>query len=145
MTDMEDNARYEEQESEPWFYCATCLSPNIQHEDALDMDCCGNCGSADIVSSTFEEWEAAYISKYGHKYVQKTEDPRKTFIYNLSLEKLKTRVYKSDKWKEIIHSLYPSFPEGYSRADSVILFFDKLIGQGRLGELRMLLLKMFKF
>ena len=142
---MPDQVQIEDYDSDPWYYCATCLSPNIKHEESLDLDCCGACGSMNIVSSTFEEWEKKYIKRYGHKYVEKTEDPEKTYIFNLPFDQLKSRVYEDSHWKDIIHAIYPSFPGGLGRADSVILFFNTLIKDGKLGELKLLLLKRFKY
>ena len=142
---MEEKVIFDDYDSEPWYYCATCLSPNIQHEDSLDIDCCGSCGSADIACSTLEEWEKMYERRYGHKYTIKTEDPKKSFIYNLSPKELKKKIYESEKWREIIRGIYPTFPGGLSKADSVILFFDTLIKENKISDLKMLLLKMFKF
>jgi len=57
----------------------------------------------------------------------------------MPLKELKKRVFNGD-WKGIIRSIYPKFPGGLGRADSVILFFDKLIKDNKLDNLRFLLL-----
>ncbi len=130
---------------EPWYYCATCLSPSIEHEDITDTDCCRTCGSTQIEESTFEEWEAKYERKYGHKYTKKEEDPKKSFVFSMPLEKLKTRVYENSAWRDIIKMMYPKFPGGLGRVDSIILFFDTIIKQGRLDELKLNLYRFFKY
>lgn len=41
-------------------------------------------------------------------------------------------------------TFYPTFPGGLGKLDSIILFFDKVIKDGRLDELRELLVKNLK-
>lgn len=142
---MPDKRELNDYDSEPVTYCARCYSLKIKHEDALDLDCCADCGGTDILEAPIEVWEKLYERRYGHKFTQKEEDPKKTFIFKLSIEELKTRLYNYDKWKEVIRSLYPNFPEGYSKIESILLFFDTLIRQNRLDELKLLLFKRFKY
>lgn len=132
-------------DSEPVKYCAKCYSLKVMYDDTLEADYCGDCGCSDILETSVEVWEKKYEERYGHKFAVKNEDPRKSFIFSLTLEQLKTRVYKSEKWKEIVYALYPNFPAYYSKADSLILFFHTIIMQGRLNDLKLLLFKMFKY
>lgn len=130
---------------EPVKYCARCYSLKVKYEDSIESECCGDCGSTDILEAPIEEWEKKYERRYGHKFTVKEKDPKKTFVFRLPVKELKERLFKSEQCMEIIHSMYPRFPGGYSRADSVILFFDTVIKQGRLDELRLLLFKRFKY
>lgn len=132
--------RNEDYDSEPVAYCANCLSLGIKHNKVLDMDIC-DCGCTDIKECLPEEWEKLYENKYGKKYVERSNDPKDTYIFRLSLNELKDKVYDSPEWKEIIKELYPKFPKGLGKADSVILLFDQLIKDNRLNDLKMLLLE----
>ena len=114
-------------DSEPVRYCSKCYSLKVKYEEEIDSEYCADCGCSDILESSFAEWEQKYERRYGHKFAVKNEDPKKSFIFNLSLEKIKTKVYNSEKWKDIIKTLYPKFPGGLSKADSIILFFDTII------------------
>lgn len=142
---MGNQERPQDYNSEPVEYCARCYSLKIKHEDALDTDCCADCGSTDILEAPIEVWEQKYERRYGHKFAVKPEDPKQTFIFKLPLEKLKTKIYQCESWKEIIHYFYPNFPGGYSKADSIILFFDTIVRQGKLNELKLYLFKRFKY
>lgn len=133
-----------EYNSEPVRYCAKCYSLKVKYEEALDGDYCADCGSTDILESPIEEWEEKYSKRYGHKFTVKEEDPNKTYLFKLSPKELMYKVSDNPKWKEIISKIYPHFPGGYSKADSIILFFDTLIKQNKLGELKLLLFKYFK-
>ena len=132
-------------DSEPVRYCAKCYSLKIKYEDSKDADYCADCGCFDITDAPIEVWEEKYEKRYGHKFAVKTEDPKKTFVFNLSIEDLKKRVYHSEKWKQIIYSLYPKFPGGYSKADSIILFFHQIVKDNKISDLKMLLLKLIKY
>ena len=142
MSKTNDHTDYD---SEPVTYCARCYSLKIKHEDILDLDCCADCGSTDILETSIDDWEKKYERRYKHKFVQKEEDPKKTYIFKLSIEQLKTMVYQNENWRDIIKAIYPHFPGGYSKADSIILFFDTLFKQNKLDELRLLLFKQFKY
>lgn len=142
---MPSDTKIEEYDAEPVRYCSKCYSLKVKYEEALDSECCSDCGCMDIVEAPVEVWEKLYEKRYGHKFIVKNEDPEKSYVFNLPLEKLKTKVFNSPKWKEIIRSMYRHFPSGYSKTDSIILFFDTVIRQNRLKELRLLLYKYFKY
>lgn len=139
---MKEPETYTDYDGEPWYYCAVCLSPNIQHEDITDFDCCKDCGSTNIKETTIENWEALYEKRYGKKYNEEVGDPRKSPIFKLPLDKLMSKVFNCSKWKSIISSIYSGFPSGLSKADSIVVFFDKLVKDGLLDKLRWLLYNM---
>ena len=141
---MSAEERNQDYDSEPVRYCARCYSLKVKYEESVDSECCGDCGSSDILEASIEEWEKKYERRYGHKFTQKEQDPKNTFIFRLPLDKLKAKVYESSQWREIINAIYPKFPGGYGKADSIILFFDTLVRQNKLNELRLLLYKQFK-
>lgn len=133
---MSKQDKIKEYDEEPVMYCANCYSLNIVHEDVIDSDCCGRCGCTDFKTSSIEEWERLYKERYGHKFVENSHDLRKSPVFMLSMDRLKTMVYKDECWKELCKMLYPAFPDGLSRADSVVLLFAKLIQDNRLDDLR---------
>jgi len=135
---------HDKYDDEPVKYCARCYSLKIKYEEALDSEYCDECGSTDIQESSVEEWENRYERRYGHKFVSKQVDPKKTYIFKLSPVELMHKVSDNEKWRSIIKSIYPNFPGGYSKADSIVLFFDTLIKQNKLDTLRLLLLNTFK-
>ena len=139
---MSEQDRNNDYDSEPVVYCAKCLSLKIKHEDALDIDCCGNCGSTDIVESSIGIWEKKYEAKYGKKFTVKNNDPRNSPIFKLPINKLMTKVSDYPKWEKIIMGIYSHFPKGISKADSIVMFFDKLVKDNKLDSLRTLLYKM---
>ena len=126
---------------EPVKYCARCYSLKVKYEEAIDSDCCMECGCSDMAESSIYEWEKLYEKRYGHKYTVKNDNPRDSLIFNLPLKELKKKVFESPAWIAIIHAIYPGFPGGLSKTDSVILFFDKLIKDNQLDSLKFLLLK----
>ncbi len=132
-------------DSEPVRYCARCYSLKVKYDETLDFEYCGDCGCSDIAEGSIEEWEKKYEGRYGSKFAVKNKDPKKSFIFSLSIEQLKTKIYQSEKWREIIKSMYPHFPGGYSKIDSLLLFFNTVLTQNRLDELKLLLLKFFKY
>lgn len=138
---MTRKEKIDDYNSEPVTFCSKCYSLKVKYEDSLGLDYCLDCGCSDVTTSSIEEWERLYESKYGKKFVTKSQDPKTTYIFNLSLGKLKKMVYESDEWKDIIHALYPRFPQGLSRIDSVLLLFDKLIKDNKMDNLRSLLLE----
>lgn len=138
---MTRKEKIDDYNSEPVTFCSKCYSLKVKYEDSLGLDYCMDCGCSDVTTSSIEEWERLYESKYGKKFVTKSHDPKTTYIFNLSLGKLKKMVYESDEWKDIIHALYPRFPQGLSRIDSVLLLFDKLIKDNKMDNLRSLLLE----
>ena len=131
--------RHSEYDEEPVVYCSRCYSLKIKYEEAIDSDCCMECGCSDITSSSIQEWEELYKSRYGHPYAVKTKDPQKSFVFQQSIQQLKTRVFQSPLWRKIIHALYPKFPKYYDKTDSVILLFDRLAKDNRMDDLRILL------
>lgn len=138
---MVKGKKLENYDSEPVTYCAKCYSLNIVHEDAIDSDCCGDCGCSDLKTSSIEEWEKLYEGRFGHKFVEKNHDIRKNPIFLLSVSKLKQRVFDSPLCMNLCKAMYPTFPGGLSRADSVILLFAKLCQDNRLDELRIEMIK----
>lgn len=139
---MSDQQRPNDYDSEPVTYCSRCYSLKIKYEETIDSDCCMDCGCSDVKESPIEVWEALYEKRYGHKYITKNTDPTKSFVFKLPLEKLKIKVYESPAWEKIIKTLYPKFPGGLGKADSIILLFDKLIKDRRLDDLKLLLFRM---
>jgi len=128
-------------DSEPVMYCANCLSLKIMHNDAIDMDYC-DCGCTDIRECLPEEWEKKYEKKYGHKYVSQSKDIKRSPIFQLSFSALMKKVSDCPDWENIIRKIYGAIPKGLSKADSIVVFFDKLIKDNKLDALRALLYKM---
>jgi len=141
---MSQQEKLNDYDPEPILFCAKCLSIKIQHEDTIDVDYCGNCGCSSIKEAPFSEWEALYERRYGHKYCEKGNDPKKNPIFKLSTSKLMDKLCGLKQWKEIIHSLYPRFPGGFGKADSIVLLFDRLSKDNRLNDLRMIMMKYIK-
>ena len=129
---------------EPVRFCARCYSLKIKYEEAINTDCCMECGSSDTMTASIEEWEKLYERRYGHKFVTKGNDPKKSPIFKLPMSKLKEKVFESPSWKTIIKTLYPRFPRKLDKAESVILLFDKLVRDNRMDDLKLLLMKLLK-
>ena len=144
---MLNRANSNDYDLEPVQYCARCYSLKIRYEEIIDSDCCMECGCSDIKTASIHEWEQLYEKKYGKKYTQKSNSLKGDPIFKLPIGKLKMKVYDSPSWRYILKSMYSNFPGGLSRADSVILLFDKLVKDNRLDDLRYLLLtdKKIKF
>ena len=53
---------------EPVFYCKHCLSLKIRDAGLPDLLYCDDCGSADIYSTSIEEWEKLYIERHGFRF-----------------------------------------------------------------------------
>lgn len=128
--------RLKDYDSEPVTYCSKCYSLKIIHEDAIDSDCCGDCGCSDMKTSSIGEWEKLFENRYGHKYVEASHDIRKNPIFQMSNDKLKTKLFNDPTWRDICRTLYPVFPNWLSKADSIILLFAKLSQDNRLDDLR---------
>jgi hypothetical protein len=94
------------------------------------------------VESSIEIWEQKYQNKYGKKYTIKSDNPRNSPIFKLSLSKLMTKVSDYPKWESLIKEIYGHFPKGISKADSIVMFFDKLVRDNKLDSLRYLMYKM---
>ena len=142
---MDSTERPNEYDSEPVRYCARCFSLKVKYDESIDSEYCAECGSSDILEAPIEEWEKRYERRYRHKYTVKEADPKKTFVFQMPLEKLKAKIYESTRWRDIIKAMYPSFPWCYGKADSIILFFDTIVKQNKIEELKLLLHKKFKF
>lgn len=141
---MPEQRKTNDYDSEPIVFCAKCFSPKIKHEDSLDIDYCGDCGCSYTKEASVYEWENLYEKRYGHKYVVKSNNPRRSPVFSLSRTELMDRLSKLAQWKAIIHSLYPKFPGGFGRIDSIVLFFDKLVKDNRLDDLRFKLMEYIK-
>lgn len=140
-TTMSDYELLNDYDSEPVFYCSVCLSLNIKHEEAIDSDCCGECGSTAIDVASFEEWEKKYEKRYGHKLAEKNEDIRNSPVFKLSFSKLMKKVADCPKWESIIKEVYGCIPKGLGKADSIVMFFDWLTKNNKLDRLREVLYK----
>lgn len=138
---MSNNERKREYDEEPVKFCANCYSLKVKYEDAVDADCCAECGSLNIREANIREWERLYEERYGRKLIEGESNPRKSAYFNMSIEKLKKTLYESKHFNEIVRALYPSFPQGISKADSMVLLFDKLTKEGRIDALRLSLLE----
>ena len=133
---MKQNNKQEDNEDSV-VYCTKCYSLKIKYEDAIGMDCCGDCGCTDFGVTSFDNWENLYKTRYGHKYVTEVKNVRNSPIFKMSSDKLKTLLYDHKDWEDICHTLYPSFPKWLSKSDSVILLFAKLYKDNRLDDLKM--------
>lgn len=136
--------RKREEEEEPITYCARCYSIKIKYEDSVGVDCCGDCGCTDFRTIGFDEWENMYVRRYGHKYLEVEGNIKQSPIFLLTIPQLKAKVYGSPNWREICKAMYPSFPEGISKADSVVLLFAKLCQDGKMDDLRIELINQNK-
>lgn len=139
MAEQEKNNNYDD---EPVVFCASCLSLKVKHDEDLDVDYCGKCGCTDVKEASPEEWEKLYEKKYGRKFVDKSNDIRKSPIFQMPLSKLMHKVADSPKWDIIIREIYGCLPRGLGKADSIVVFFDKLVKDNKLDSLRTLLYKM---
>ena len=126
-------------DEEPVQYCARCYSLKIMHDDTTDSDICSVCGSTDIATTTIDRWEKLYKNRYGHKFVSRSNNPRDSIYFKMSIAKLKTKVYYSKYLQPILYSLYPNFPQGLSKSESIIMLFDQLSKDNRIDELRYML------
>lgn len=141
---MSDKERKKDYDDEPVYYCANCYSLKIGYEEQFNADCCMECGCSNILQTNIENWERLYQNRYGQKFVVKNTDPKRSLIYKMPLDKLKTMVCDNPEWRSIIHNIYPRFPKGYSKADSIIMFFDKISRDNRIDDLRLLLTNLKK-
>lgn len=140
MTDEERNNDYD---LEPVIYCSRCYSLKIKHDDTFDEDYCMDCGCTDMSEAPVAEWEALYQNRYGNKFAERGSSVGKSPIYRMNMQELKELVSNSPNWKEVIRTLYPGFPGGLSKTDSILLLFDKLIADNRIDELKITLANKF--
>jgi hypothetical protein len=129
---------------EPVKYCAKCYSLKIRYEEAVDSECCMDCGCSDTLTTSIDNWEKLYEGRYGHKYVVKSNNPKNSPLFKLPLSKLKIKLYDCPEWFTIIRKLYPDFPRGLGKVDSIILLFDKIYRDNKLDDLRLLMLDYYK-
>mgnify|MGYP007032335775 CR=1 FL=1 len=141
---MSEQEKINDYDSEPIAFCAKCFSPKIIHEASIDIDYCGDCGCSSIKEATVEEWDRLYEKKYGHKYVVKSNDPKRSPVFKLPLNKLMDKLFNLKQWKSIILSLYPRFPGGLGKADSIVLFFDTIIKDNKLTDFRLKMMEYIK-
>lgn len=131
---------HQDYDSEPIKYCARCYSLKIKYEDSIDAEYCADCGCLDSSVSDVHTWERLYEKRYGKKYLVDSYDPKRTLVFKMSIGELKTRLFSHPRCMDIIRAMYPRFPGGLGKADSVILFFDRVIKDNKLDALRMRLL-----
>ena len=61
----EELSKMAEYESEPVFYCKSCLSLDIRNNNDEEIPCyCNKCGSADIDEVPHDEWKYIYKLRY---------------------------------------------------------------------------------
>lgn len=138
---MTDKVNYDE---ELVVFCKRCYSLSIIHEEAIGEDCCKDCGCSDIATTTIEEWEKLYKNRYGHSFINDKGNIRNSPIFKAPINKLKNIVCNTLRWREICKTLYPKFPGGLSKADSIVLLFAKLQEDNRIDELKMYLIEQNK-
>lgn len=129
-------------DAEPVRYCAKCYSLKICYKPVLDSDCCMNCGSLDIKEASIDVWDRLYSQRYGHKFTEKSNDPTKSPIFKLSIDKLKDKVANSTSWKKVVETIYSRVPKGFTKAETLMWFWDKLTQDNKFDALRILLTKM---
>lgn len=129
-----------EYDNEPVVFCSKCYSLKIKHDETTDSDYCEACGCTEIKSANIYVWEKMYERRFGHKYVVKNNDPRKSAVFKMSVEELKKAVYTHPLMDDIVKTLYPRFPGGLTNEERVVMLFDKLFKDNRLDDLRYLLL-----
>lgn len=137
---MTKKERLQDYDSEPVEYCARCYSLKIRYEEAIDSDCCMDCGCSDILTTDIYHWEELYEKRYGHKFAERGTDPKKSPIFKLPIRKLKEKVFNDSSYMDIILKLYPRFPRKLSKAEAILLLFDKLMRDNRLDDLRFILM-----
>jgi len=64
----------EEYNTEPVYYCKSCLSLHITPEDGMGSYC-HECGSASIGKTNIDLWTESYRQKYGIDYLTGLEIP----------------------------------------------------------------------
>lgn len=62
----------QEYNTEPVFYCKKCLSLKIRDvEHISNSEYCDECGSTNIGATDISDWEAMYMARYGHRFLDK--------------------------------------------------------------------------
>lgn len=60
----------EEYSADPIFYCKHCLSLKIRDVEHIeDSEYCDDCGSTNIGQADIKDWEAMYVARYGHHFL----------------------------------------------------------------------------
>ena len=58
-------------DDEPVYYCRRCLSLRIgQVPMVTDKSYCEDCGTIDIATTSFEQWDEMYVERYGHHFME---------------------------------------------------------------------------
>lgn len=99
------------------------------------------CGCSEITETSIEEWERLYKERYGHRYVERTGNPYKKRIYNMTIQELKTELCKQWDYRKIIERIYPTFPRYYGRTDAILVFFDAIVKDRMVNVLRDILIE----
>ena len=61
-------------DEEPVYYCRRCLSLKIcQVPMVADKSYCEDCGTIDVATTSFEEWDEMYVERYGHHFMESKE------------------------------------------------------------------------
>ena len=131
-------------DEEPVCYCTECYSLKIKFEDSIGADCCMDCGSLDISEALVDEWEKLYEGRYGHKFTERNLDPASKKIASMSVRQFKAWLCDQPEWRNIVKGFFPNFPGGLGKADSIVLFFDKLSQERLLDDFRSYLDKGYK-
>lgn len=130
---------HKEYDEEPVAYCSRCYSLKIKHEETTDTDCCMDCGCTEVQEADITEWERLYERRYGHKYAEKSEDPRRSKYFRMSVSSLRSEMFHGRLLPWVVKRLYPQFPKNLSRFDTVLLLFERLVKDNRMDDLRYLL------
>lgn len=138
---MSEQDNRNDYDSEPVKYCAKCYSLKIKHEDIIDADYCAECGCSDTREASIEEWERLYEGKYGKKFTVKSNDPRKSPIFKMSIDKLKRKLYDSPFWEVVMKEVYHHIPNGLSKIDKILWFFDRIAKDGKIDDMKISFIK----
>lgn len=126
-------------DDEPVTYCSRCYSLKIKHEEVTDSDICMDCGCTETKTTDISTWERLYERRYGRKYVDRKDTAEDSIYFKMPLSRLKMCLCQSKRLQVILRKLYPAFPQGLTRTESVIVLFDRLSKDNRIDDLRYLL------
>lgn len=129
---------------EPVTYCKECYSLKIKYEDAIDGDVCMDCGCTETATTSIDHWVKLYESRYGHKFVSQVKGYQNSLFCKMPVRDLRMKVYRHPKLYDMAKKLYPKFPTGYNKEETVIVLFDKLSKDNRIGDLRKMLYEDFR-
>lgn len=130
----------EDYDLEPICYCPRCYSLRIGRIGNIDgADYCMDCGCSETAEASIGEWERLYKERYGHKLVERVRSPQEARIEGMSSSELREELCGRDDWRVIAESLYPGFPRGLPKVDSILVLFDKVTRDGREKEVKKLL------